>query len=284
MIKKIRSILVINLLGLLMLFLVLFGYQGFKPINDSTTHFSIVIDENVLKGKLDRYTTKDLKEMLAAGIKVEKWMGILEKSGTNIVEKVLKGQGVFSRMAHYPIRDTFDEKTYSQYYYHAHRGGEHGHFHLFLRQGGIKKGMVPLVYDERSEPFDTTDTFAHLIAISMDGEGYPLSFFTINRWVTGEDWYKAIDLKKMVRRFNVEHAHPSYVVNRWLKAMLILFKPQIDTLIDQRDEKLMEWGKGRALKTLLDDQELEVISEEPISIDTQVRVIRALLKEREVLG
>ncbi len=280
--KKLRSILIINSIGLIALFLPLFGYHGTVSSDDSRSHQSVVIDEEALKGKLELYSTEDLKMMLNAGGEIEKWMTMLESSGTNLVEKVLMGQGVFTNMKHYPLQDTFDKGTYSQYYYHAHRKGEHGHFHLFLRQGGIKEGTLPLLYDEKSASLNDANTFAHLVAISMDDEGYPLALFTTNQWVTGEDWYSAIDLKEMVKRFNIEHAHPSYVVNRWLKAMLILFQPQIEALIDERDERLVQYKGGIPLKVALEDQELDVITEEEISIKGQIRMIRKILKERGV--
>lgn len=84
----------------------------------------------------------------------------------------------------------------------------------------------------------------------------------------------------MVDRFSVNHAHPSYVVNRWLKTMLILFRPQIDDLIDARDQLLMKYQRGIPLKVVLEDQELDVISEEKVSIETQIKMIRKLLKEK----
>lgn len=128
-----------------------------------------------------------LRKMLVAGEEIEEWNAMLKKTGLNIVQKVLKGQGVFATLEYYPLNDTFDEGAYSQYYYHAHRGVEHGHFHLFLRQGGMEEGTYPLLYDARNQKLDDIQTFAHLIAISMDDEGYPLGPFTVNRWVTGED-------------------------------------------------------------------------------------------------
>ena len=246
----------------------------------SPNHQSVIIDEWDLKEKLGEYTTKKLKKMLAAGIEIQEWNAMLEKTGTHIVDKVLKGQGVFSQMEHYPIDDTFDSRSYSQYYYHAHRSGEHGHFHLFLRQGGMEEGMLPIFYDQRNKGLDDINTFAHLVAISMDDEGYPLTLFTTNRWVTGEDWYSSSDLKTMIERFNVNHAHPSYVVNRWLKAMLSLFEPQIHSLIDARDKRLMNYRFGVPLKVILEDQELDVITEEKISIDVQIKVIKEILSER----
>ncbi|MCP5504704.1 MAG: hypothetical protein H7A41_06075 [Chlamydiales bacterium] len=279
MIKSLKSAFVINTIGLLVLFICLFGYQGIKSSTHSPLHLSVFIDECALKEQLREYSTEKLQDMLHAGKKLQKWNAMLEKTGTHVVDKVLKGGGIFSQMEHYPLDDVFDVETYSQYYYHAHRSGEHGHFHLFLRQGGMKEGIRPILYDDNKDP-NAINTFAHLIAISMDDKGYPLSLFTTNRWVTGEDWYSSADLKKMIEKFDVKHTYPSYVVNRWLKAMLILFEPQILALIEARDDKIAEYRSGIPLKAILEDHALDVIAEEKISIATQIKVIEEILLER----
>lgn len=280
MLKKLKSTLIINAIGFSLLMICLYSYQGFMLRVQETSHEEVVIDEELLTKRLSRCSTGELEEMLSAGLEVEEWSQILRKTGSHVVSEVLKGQGVFSTMEHYPLSDAFDEETYSQYYYHTHRGGEHGHFHLFLRQGGMEIGTIPLLYDERNLKLDDIQTFAHLVAISMDDQGVPIGLFTVNRWVTGEDWYGAEDLKKMIHRFSVNHAYPSYVVNRWLKVMLILFRPQIEDLIDTRDQILRKNQNGISLKALLEEQELEVLSEEKISIETQIKVIRIVLEER----
>ncbi|MCP5506177.1 MAG: hypothetical protein H7A38_04775 [Chlamydiales bacterium] len=280
MLKKLKSTLIINAIGFALLMVCLYGYQGFMSSVQGVSHEKVVVDEDLLKERLSLCSTAELEEMLAAGLEVEEWNQMLRKTGSHVVSEVLKGQGVFTTMEHYPLSDTFDGETYSQYYYHAHRGGEHGHFHLFLRQGGMEIGTIPILYDERNQKLDNIQTFAHLIAISMDDQGIPIGLFTVNRWVTGEDWYAACDLKKMVQRFSVNHAHPSYVVNRWLKAMLILFLPQIHDLIDARDKVLQSYQKGVPLKAVLEDQELDVLSEEKISIETQIKLIKMVLEER----
>lgn len=280
MLKKLKSTLIINAIGFALLMGCLYGYRGFMSRVQVTSYEKVVIDEDLLKKRLSRCSTAELEEMLSAGLEVEEWNQMLRKTGSHVVTEVLKGQGVFTTMEHYPLSDTFDGETYSQYYYHAHRGGEHGHFHLFLRQGGMEIGTIPILYDERNQKLDNIQTFAHLVAISMDDQGVPIGLFTVNRWVTGEDWYQAEDLKKMVHRFSVNHAHPSYVVNRWLKAMLILFRPQIEDLIDARDQVLKAYQKGVPLKAVLEDQELDVLSEEKISIETQIKLIGILLEER----
>lgn len=278
MMKKVRAILLTNLIGLTLLFICLFGHQGIIFRESLPFHQDVVIDISTLENELNKYSRKELEKMLYAGEEILEWNELLSKTESHIVDQVLKGQGVFCELEHYPMQDTFDRETYSQYYYHAHREGEHGHFHLFLRQGGMEKGTFPILYDARNDTLNDIDTYAHLIAISMDNKGYPLTIFTTNRWVTDEDWYASRDVKKMVDHFQVKHAHPSYVVNRWLNAMLILFRPQIDRLIEEREEALMKYATDIPLKKILEDHEFDVASEMPISIDKQIEVIRTLLE------
>lgn len=280
--KKLRSIIITNLIGLGVLLVCLFCYQSLPLINVGSivSHRDIQVNKTQLKERLDLCSTEDLKKMWEAGLEIEEWNRLLSKTGSHIVQEVLKGRGIFWEMDHYPLNDAYDWETFSQYYYHAHRGGEHGHFHLFLRQGGMGSSVTPVFYDSRNQTLNDVDTFAHIVAISMDDEGYPIGLFTTNRWVTGEDWYSADDVKSMVSSFHVEHTHPSYVVNRWLNSMLILFKPQIVHLIEERDHKLGQYKNGIPLKEILEDHNLDVISETQISIVTQMKVISELLKER----
>ena len=96
---------------------------------------------------LDDLPRATLEAMLAAGREVLEWRRILAKSGDNLVGEVLKHQGEFHVLDHYPKGDVFDPESHSQWYYHAHdqqeRPGEHGHFHTFLRGGGMPEGIAP---------------------------------------------------------------------------------------------------------------------------------------------
>lgn len=111
-----------------------------------------------------------LKKMVRAGRQVQECYRLLQKTGANVVGQVLAHQDTFYQWNHYPKGDVFDRETFSQYYYHAHRGaeGEHGHFHTFMRAGGIAPGVEPAPYTgEWQRPMDK-DAIAHIIAISMD--------------------------------------------------------------------------------------------------------------------
>lgn len=218
----------------------------------------------------------DLQGMRAAGTEAHRCMSALSKVGYNLVGEVLKGQGQFTRLEHYPKGDVYDRDSHSQYYYHAHRDDEHGHFHCFLRAAGMPAGVAP---SPEAAPRDWPrgdKALAHLVAISMDRFGQPLRMFTTNQWVTGETWYPAPDLLRMIDRFSVDHAFPSWPTNLWLTAMFRLFRPQIVALVNARDTAFA----AHAASTRTDpfeDRSFETISECPISIDAQMAAIDAAL-------
>ena len=56
--------------------------------------------------------------------------------------------------------------------------------------------------------------------------------FTTNRWVTGETWYPAGDVAAMLDRFALGDGRPSPLLNRWVTAMLGLYRPQIAELVE----------------------------------------------------
>lgn len=218
-----------------------------------------------------------LQTMKAAGFEVRRCMTALDKVGYNLVGEVLKGQGQFVRLEHYPKGDVYDRDSHCQYYYHAHRDGEHGHFHCFLRAAGMPDGVAP-VPEASSRDWPTGDkALAHLVAISMDRFGVPQGLFTTNQWVTGETWYPAADLLRMIDRFSVDHAFPSWPTNLWLTAMFRLFRPQITALITTRDTAFAAHA-NQSQADPFDDRNFETITECSIDIDRQMAAIDAALR------
>ena len=86
-----------------------------------------------------------LRSSLTAVDEIRECYRVLKKGGLNIVGEVLRDQGPFYEMDHYPKDDVYDRETVSQYYYHAHREEhpEHGHFHLFLRNAALPGSAEP---------------------------------------------------------------------------------------------------------------------------------------------
>ena len=220
-----------------------------------------------------------LEDMLVAGYEILECYRVLAKGGLNIVGELLKGQGTFYEYDHFPKGDIYDEEFSSQYYYHSHREdqGEHGHFHTFLRSGAIPENVQPVPYDG-DEPWPTGDeALSHLISISMDPRGFPIELFATNRWVTAEAWYRAADVIDMVDRFRIDHANPSWPTNRWMTAMMCLFKPQIAALLEHRDAVVDAWVRDHPGVDVYEDRELEVTGWLAVSVDEQLAAIRAAL-------
>ena len=212
------------------------------------------------------------RAMLEAGLEVLECRRVLEKGGLNLVGEVLRGQGEFFEFSHYPEDDVYDRDTHSQYYYHAHRGGmagEHGHFHTFIRDAGAIAGVRPVAAAPENEDI------SHLIAVSMDAYGWPIGLFATNRWVTGERWFAADAVIALIRRFHIDHAYPSWPVNRWFTAMLVLFGPHIEALLGHRDAVVAGWAQKRPLEDVFEDRDLEVTGYLPISVEEIVRDLQA---------
>ena len=218
-----------------------------------------------------------LERMAAAGSRILECYRVLSKAGLNIVGEVLRGQGEFYEFEHYPKNDVYDTETHSQYYYHTHRtgAGEHGHFHTFLHPQGMPEGMTPIPHDG-DEPWpEGKDALSHLIGISMDAYGFPIGLFATNRWVTAEAWYEAEDVIVMLDRFKIDHAGPSWPVNLWISSMLTLFRPQIETLLRQRDQVMTTWIRQHPDVDVFEDRRLEITGYMDINVEQQVKAVAA---------
>ncbi len=228
--------------------------------------------------------TERLAAMVAAGEDVIECHRVLAKTGDNIVGELIKGADTFYEWDHYPKGDVYDDVTHSQFYYHAHpqglRGGEHGHFHTFVRPRGMPAGMLPAALPNLELPEGENDALSHIIGISMDPQGLPIRLFTTNRWVTGEVWYGADDVRALVEVFAIDIVHPSWPVNRWLTSMIRLFQPQIGHLVAARDLRLAGWAATRPSEDAFEDRDLEVTSAVDISIDDQVGAAIAALESK----
>lgn len=223
---------------------------------------------------LDR---RQLQPMAEAGLEVLECQRVLAKGGSNVVAEVLPRQRTFTEFEHCPPGDIYDKDTHSQYYYHSHRPGEHGHFHTFLREAGIPPGVRPVEQSETDAMKRRGDKLSHLVAISMDRWGFAIGLFTTNLWVTGENWYPAADVVAMLDRFAIDHAWPSWPTNRWVTAMFRLFRPQIVALLHRRDAVVAEWQEKHPDSDVFEDRRLDVPSQIGISVDEQMHAVRAAL-------
>ena len=221
---------------------------------------------------------EEIESTAAAGAEVMECLMVLAKTGGNVVAEALRGQGTFYEFNHYPAEDVYDTETHSQYYYHAHREGEHGHFHTYLRPQGMPSWIEPAPVPDFTMPEDENDALSHIVAISMDSSGLPIKLFTTNRWICAETWYRAEDVSAMIDLFAITHAQPSWPMNRWVTAMLKLFKPRITELLFERDDTVAAWQKRHPRRNVYEDRELDITSETAISLEDQITGVDAALR------
>jgi len=174
-----------------------------------------------------------LRAQRAAGRAVAEVYERLADRDGHLVEQLLRGRP-FVEYQHYPRDRVIDAASAGQYFFHAHRDGEVGHFHVFMGRRGMPAGVRPLVRGQK--------TRAHLVAIAVDAHGLPTHLFAPNRWATEETFYAADDVCRMIDAFAMDATR--YEADRWLAAMLRLYRPQIAELLATRDRKLARLGDG----------------------------------------
>lgn len=176
---------------------------------------------------------------------------VLAKTGDNILLETLRGAEAIQSWTHYPPGDVFDAETGAQWYYHCHLpiegAREHGHFHCFVRPQGAK-GPVH-----------------HLVAVGVDAYGRLLRLFTVNQWVVGDAWLDAEATIALLPRFDLHLARPSYLVNRWLTAVLDLYTDDIAELIRERDRVIAAHRPPEGIAAR-EDRALEVTSERAVDL------------------
>ena len=111
-------------------------------------------------------------------------------------------------------------------YYHCHAApnkqmNEHGHFHIFARP---------------RDEIHNSNAWSHLVALAMDNMGQPLSWFTVNHWVTGKTWKSANELNVLLE--NLPIVRDASLTEQWLIAMLGFYRTNIQVLLENRDAQV----------------------------------------------
>jgi hypothetical protein len=238
-----------------------------------------------------RVSWGEMERMTSAAAEIRACRHELAARNVNLLSELMAGSEVISEWRHYPDGEVYDPNSHCQYFFHAHPGkgtqgaAEQGHFHTFLRAEGMPTGVTPLLLPElavadiptlppQAAPLKrgTRDEVSHLIAIAIDFRGEPMRLFTTNRWVTGETWYRADDVILMLDRFVIAELGPSRVLNRWVGAIVQLYRPHIAALLRARDKAVMNWRRRRRTH-VFEDPRLEVTSSHDIDLDAQLAFV-----------
>ena len=187
--------------------------------------------------------------------------------------RVLPDGGDSHFWKHYPKGDARDAKTRSRWYYHVHAPGsrdegEHGHFHLFLHRTQLPKGLEPKVWPPQGE--DCKAHVTHLVGLSIDTVGIPRAWFTVNRFVTNEFLFPADVMIEHLPDFNVDETKEDDLVNRFVTAMVALYREEIAELLRQRDARHVELVAKHGEKGYEKESGVEVLSQIPIDLDAKI--------------
>ncbi|MEE9431549.1 MAG: hypothetical protein V3V16_10940 [Melioribacteraceae bacterium] len=172
----------------------------------------------------------------------------LKLSGSNLVLKIMDGgEYEFDPNIHYPFDGGIvDPDTNSRVFFHAHRENEYGHFHTFVE-------------DENGE-------LIHLLLISMNKQGEPIGLSTVNRWVTGDKYVKADELKKHFEKFSIDKKiFKDERVLDFIENIFLGYKKQIFKLFDERDEWISSYV-NKHYNEPFEDRDYEILSSLEINI------------------
>ena len=194
----------------------------------------------------------------------------MARQGRPLMLRVLPGEGAHF-WEHYPDDDARDSRTRSRWYYHVHAPGErdpaeHGHFHLFLHRSQIDPAATPLAIPAEGE--DAPAHVAHIAGLSIDRSGIPISWFATNRWVTDEFLYPAETVIAHLGRYDVDNTPEDALVNRFLTAMVALYREELADLLRERDSKLAEITSKHGLAACEAGNDL--LANCPINLDAKI--------------
>jgi hypothetical protein len=182
--------------------------------------------------------------------------------GIGMAQAAMAGAHSLQTLRHYPESDVVDATHHSQFYYHAHGSHrcpaqEHGHFHLFVRQG-------------------PGPAFFHLAALSLDAHGWPLRWFVTNRWVTGEQWVSATTAIAALPGFVVQARGRLAPVATWLTAMVALYAQPLASLLRRRDAIMARHLARTPAQDLFEDRRLDVITQSTLHLPTRLQQVASL--------
>lgn len=190
--------------------------------------------------------------------------------------RVLPEGGESKFWKHYPDQDARDAHTRSRWYYHVHAPGsrdaeEHGHFHLFLHRTQIRDGIEPVALPPEGE--DAKAHVTHLIGLSIDYRGIPRSWFATNRFVTNEFLYPAEVMIEHLPLYDVDHTKEDDLVNRFVTAMVALYRDEIAELLRQRDVRQAELVEQFGEDAFEKASGVEVLATLPIDLDAKIELL-----------
>jgi hypothetical protein len=173
---------------------------------------------------------------------------------TNAILKLLGDIDHLETERHYPETGLLFSADRWRAFYHCHETTsihvkEHGHFHIFT------------VTDNQA--------WAHVAGLSIDNEGQPLQWFTVNRWVTDGPWLERDEFPGQLKTAAADDGDDG-LPGRWLVALLQLYHGTLRDLLIKRDAQIQLKLKGRNKVETLNDREIYTLSTQSIDLQSML--------------
>lgn len=215
----------------------------------------------------------EMKTLRSAGLRLLQTYADLSDTKGHLLDEVL-GAAVPLQWAHYPPDDAIDLSSGFQWFYHSHSpedrpvGSEHGHIHLFARRPLWSRRLQSCSEIEfrRICGSENTQTHTrHLLAIGLNAKGLPISLFTVNSWVTGDQMLSTKLTMQLLASIQLKTGHPR--VDAVIESVVHLCLPEVESVLQKRDAKLASFTGANKLQ----DLGLELLSELPIDLDEKLK-------------
>ncbi|MBA4164981.1 MAG: hypothetical protein C0510_10210 [Erythrobacter sp.] len=193
--------------------------------------------------------------------------------GRPLMKRVLPEDGEVHFWQHYPKKDARDRDTRSRWYYHVHAPGdrdadEHGHFHLFLHRTQLPEGTVPTVMPPEGE--DAKAHVTHIAGLSINHQGIPRAWFVTNRFITNEFLYPADVIIGHLPDYMVDNTQEDSLVNRFVTAMVALYRDEIAELLRLRDVRQAELVAEHGAAAYEKESGVDLLASIPIDLDAKI--------------
>lgn len=179
----------------------------------------------------------------------------MAEAETNPVLEIIDINKPLEENKKYPAKLLQFNQTGWRAYYHCHPAsragnhrfkGEHGHFHIFIRTQTIP------------------EQWSHLVALAMDNMGQPLGWFTVNHWVTGEQWQSSETLINQLK--TIPYDSQTTLVERWLLSIIAVSHEAVEAILYDRDNMIEQKQLKAIDNDIKQDKELYLLSEAVIDL------------------
>ena len=212
------------------------------------------------------------RRRLTAAVRVQKVYSDLATRQEHLLTRLLCGR-VPRQWEHYPENDAVDAARGYQWFYHSHApedrpgGIEHGHIHLFARQS-LWSSQTNTTREKEFRRLTcarlSRSKTRHLLSIGLNASGLPITLFTVNSWVTGDAMLSADLTLELLLAMRLRTRNPQ--MDTVIESVIALCSGQVHAVLTSRDQILAK----RSRPGVLEDQELEILSETAIDLDAEI--------------